>query len=395
MKKLFLILAAALIATAAGAQETTEKYPSFKGFVTNGFWDNWEISAGVGPATAFSNGANIGSRADRIGYEVNFSLTKWLHPVVGLRGQLQGGKFSNFHPVYGEQKWPYLFAHLDVMVNFSNWAGGYRADRAYYAVPFVGLGYMAANFTDDSHIANHAGSGQSLAFAYGLLNKFRLCDALDLDLELKGLIAPKRIAPNRMSGACLFGLSATVGFTYRFNRRDWERKPAGTVYSADEIRAYQQAVADSNAALAAANADKARLAEELKNAQDEAAKAKAALANMPAPTHTVETLLDPSTIILYKLGTSTLTAEEKVRLDLKADLIKEGPKDQVYTIEGHADPQTGTAAINQRLSEQRAKAVYDYLVSQGVNPSQLRYEGMGDTHNQYKSPVANRVAIIK
>ena len=105
--------------------------------------------------------------------------------------------------------------------------------------------------------------------------------------------------------------------------------------------------------------------------------------------------LDPSTIILYKIGSSALTPEEKVRLDLKADLIKNGPKNQVYTIEGHADPQTGTAAINQRLSEQRAKAVYDYLVSKGVSPSQLRYEGMGDTHNQYKTPVANRVAIIK
>ncbi len=106
-------------------------------------------------------------------------------------------------------------------------------------------------------------------------------------------------------------------------------------------------------------------------------------------------LLDPSTIILYKIGTTTLTPEEKVRLDLKADLIKNGPKDKVYTIEGHADPQTGSAATNQRISEQRAKSVYDYLVNKGVNPKQLKYEGMGDNHNQYKSPVANRVAIIK
>ena len=70
-------------------------------------------------------------------------------------------------------------------------------------------------------------------------------------------------------------------------------------------------------------------------------------------------------------------------------------RDRVYTIEGHADPQTGSAATNQRISEQRAKSVYDYLVNKGVNPKQLKYEGMGDNHNQYKSPVANRVAIIK
>lgn len=395
MKKFFAVVVAALFAASAWAQEPAQ-YPSFAGFVSNGFWDNWEISAGAGPATAFSSGSNYGSRGDRIGYEVNFALTKWLHPVVGLRGMLQGGKFSNFDPAYGKQKWPYLFAHFDAMINFSNWVGGYREDRVYYALPYVGMGYLAANFTNDSQAANHAGSGQSFALAYGLLNKFRVCEALDIQLELKGLVAPARIAPSRMNGSYLYGLSATVGVAYRFNRRTWDRQPA-VVYTIDEIRVYQQAAADSNAALASANAENARLRNSLQSAQEAASKAaaEAAAAKSSTVPMTAAEKLDPSTIILYKIGSSALTPEEKVRLDLKADLIKNGPKNQVYTIEGHADPQTGTAAINQRLSEQRAKAVYDYLVSKGVSPSQLRYEGMGDTHNQYKTPVANRVAIIK
>lgn len=395
MKKIFTIVVAALLTTTVWAQEPAQK-PSFKGFVTNGFWDNWEVSVGAGLGTAFSNGSNIGDRSDRIGYEVNVSATKWIHPVVGVRGMLQGGKFSNFDPEYGKQKWPYLFAHMDAMINFSNWVGGYREDRVYYAVPYIGMGYMAANFTDDSQVKNHAGSGQAFAFAYGLLNKFRVCKALDINLELKGLFAPARIAPSRLDGAYLFGLSATVGVTYRFNRRDWERKPAGTLYTADEIRAYQKAVNDSKAALDAANAENARLAKELDaarkatiNAQNEAAKAVAAAAV------TTNDVLDPSTIILYKIGTTALTPEEKIRLDLKADLINNGPKDKVYTIEGHADPQTGSAAVNQRISEKRAKSVYDYLVKKGVNPKQLKYEGMGDKHNLYKDPVANRAAIIK
>ncbi len=395
MKKFFAIVVAALLATTVWAQEPAQK-PSFKGFVTNGFWDNWEVSVGGGLATAFSNGSNIGDRSDRIGYEVNVSLTKWIHPVVGVRGMLQGGKFSNFDPVYGKQKWPYMFAHMDAMINFSNWVGGYREDRVYYAVPYVGMGYMAANFTDDSQAKNHAGAGQAFAFAYGLLNKFRVCNALDINLEFKGLFAPARIAPCRLDGSYLFGLSATVGVTYRFNRRDWERKPAGTLYSADEIRAYQKAVSDSKAALDAANAEKARLAKELQEARQATVKAQNDAAKAVAATAvTTSEVLDPSTIILYKIGTTALTPEEKIRLDLKADLIKNGPKDKVYTIEGHADPQTGSAATNQRISEKRAKSVYDYLVNKGVNPKQLKYEGMGDKHNPYKDPVANRAAIIK
>lgn len=395
MKKIFAVLATALFAASAWAQEPAQK-PSFAGFVTNGFWDNWEISVGGGFATAFSNGTNLGSTGDRMGYEVNFAVTKWLHPVVGMRAMLQGGQFTNYHPTYDKQKWPYLFAHMDAMVNVSNWIGGYREDRIYYAVPYVGMGYMAANFTDNSQTDNHAPSGQAFAFAYGMLNKFRVCDALDINLELKGLFAPSRIAPSQLDGAYLYGLGATVGVTYRFNRRDWNRVPA-VIYTAEEIRAYQTAVADSNAALAAAMAENAQLNRDLRAARQAATNAQvvAVEATEAATAMAASDLLDPSTIVLYKLGTTTLTPEEKVRLDLKADLIKNGPKDKVYTIEGHADPQTGSAATNQRISEQRAKSVYDYLVSKGVNPKQLKYEGMGDKHNQYKSPVANRVAIIK
>jgi outer membrane protein OmpA-like peptidoglycan-associated protein len=44
--------------------------------------------------------------------------------------------------------------------------------------------------------------------------------------------------------------------------------------------------------------------------------------------------------------------------------------------------------MNQTLSEQRAKATYDYLVSKGVNPGRLIYKGFGET-----KPVAdNRYA---
>lgn len=54
-----------------------------------------------------------------------------------------------------------MFVHTDLMINFSNWAGGYRADRAYYAVPFVGFGYMAMDFTDRAHDLGY-GTNQEL-----------------------------------------------------------------------------------------------------------------------------------------------------------------------------------------------------------------------------------------
>ena len=114
-KSLFaaLLIVSTLLSAGVTAQEQGGKL-RWKGHETNKFWDNWEISIGAGANTAFSNGSNIGKRSERIGFEGTFSLTKWVHPIVGIRGQLQGGWFNNFHPTNGKMDWPYLFAHGDI-----------------------------------------------------------------------------------------------------------------------------------------------------------------------------------------------------------------------------------------------------------------------------------------
>ena len=127
--------------------------------------------------------------------------------------------------------------------------------------------------------------------------------------------------------------------------------------------------------------------------KDAAAKRKAAAE--AAAAQKVNTL-SPTSIIFYDYSMSKLTPKEKTRLELMADLIKSGPKDRVYKIEGHADQQTGTAAGNKRVAENRAKSVYDFLVKCGVNPKQLTYEGKGNAANVYENnQKANRAVIIK
>ena len=400
MKKLILAFTLVAFAAASARAEDTPKKPSFAGFVSNGFWDNWEISAGLGGGTALSNSGNSGALGDRFGFEGNFSVTKWIHPVVGFRGQLQGGWFNNFDADRGLMTWPYLFVHTDVLINASNWIGGYREDRAWYGVPFFGFGYMASNFTDRSQRENLAGTSQTFAFTAGLLNKFRLSPAFDFNIELKGLLVNSEICPAAMNGSYLFGLSATAGITYRFNRRHWERGVPG--YTADDIRAFQDAVSAGNAALEAAKAENARLNDDLtaarnaaKAAEAAAAQAEAKAAAEAAAARNANTL-SPTSVILYDYGMSKLSSKEKTRLELMADVIKNGPKDRVYRIGGHADQQTGTPAGNKRVAENRAKSVYDYLVKCGVNPKQLTYEGKGNDANIYENnQQANRAVIIK
>ena len=391
MKKLFSILAFAVMASAAVAQNDAQK-PSCRGFVSNGFGDNWEISGNFGAATALSNGTNIGDFGSRIGIEGNIAATKWVHPVLGIRVQLQGGRFINFDPDWGEMKYPYLFTHADFVVNFSNWVGGYRDDRAYYAMPFAGFGYMATNLTDRAHDANRAGTLQGYAFTMGWLNRFRLSPSVDFDIELKGLLVPSRLSPARMDGSYLFGFSTTVGFTYRFNKRGWQRCSGG--YSADEIRAFQDAVAAGKAELDRAKAENERLNRELAAAKAAAAKTPETMAVAAAPAEPVE--FTDGEIILFDYGTSALSDQKKTRLQIVAEQIKAGPKDRVYTLKGYADQQTGTAAGNRRVADSRAQRVYDYLVSLGVDADRLVYEGKGNVPDIYKNiQEANRAVVIE
>ena len=64
-----------------------------------------------------------------------------------------------------------------------------------------------------------------------------------------------------MDGSYLFGFSATAGFTYRFNKRGWQRGVAG--YTVADIQAFQDAVAASMAAAAAMEVENAQLAQQL------------------------------------------------------------------------------------------------------------------------------------
>ena len=67
----------------------------------------------------------------------------------------------------------------------------------------------------------------------------------------------------------------------------------------------------------------------------------------------------------------------KVILDLVATSLMAHPEVQVE-IGGHTDA-TGAAAHNMQLSEDRAKAVRDYLVGKGVKPENLYVKGYGKT----------------
>ena len=67
-----------------------------------------------------------------------------------------------------------------------------------------------------------------------------------------------------------------------------------------------------------------------------------------------------------------------------------------YVVVGYADKATGSAAGNMKLSEKRAKAVYDALIANGVSADQISYKAMGGQDNLWEnSDALTRVVVIE
>jgi len=80
--------------------------------------------------------------------------------------------------------------------------------------------------------------------------------------------------------------------------------------------------------------------------------------------------------IYFDVDKHELKPESFTELALLVDFLKRNPKIKIQ-IEGHTD-NSGNAKYNLDLSSKRAKAVYDYLMTKGILPTQMGYLGLGD-----------------
>ena len=352
---------------------------------TNRFWSNWFISAGGGVNLYFGDHDKQVKFGKRLAPAVDVAIGKWFTPGIGVRfaysglsvkGATQTGIHSTGEEVPGKggygywltkQKFNFFNFHLDAMFNVSNLLFGYNPNRVYSLSPYVGLGVMKTNDTPKAtEIAGH----------FGLLNSFRLCDALDLNLDIRGTLVSDAFDGENAGRGGEGMLTATVGLTYKFKKRGWDK--AKTVVRIDNraINALRQQLSDAEAEN-----------ERLKRALAEGNRQKA---------REIVTAASAS-LVTFPIGKATLSNEARANLGLLAEAIKAGSPDVVYTITGYADAGTGSKRINQRLSKKRAEAVFNCLVKEfGVSESQLRVDHKGGVDNMfYDDPRLSRAVITK
>jgi outer membrane protein OmpA-like peptidoglycan-associated protein len=79
----------------------------------------------------------------------------------------------------------------------------------------------------------------------------------------------------------------------------------------------------------------------------------------------------------YDLDKSDVRTDAKLALDHLIAMLKEYP-DLEIRIESHTDSR-GSDEYNMLLSKKRARAAFDYVVSKGIDPNRLLYQGYGET----------------
>ena len=406
MKKLFvLIAAAAFIAPASvfaqdvkvtrSEDENTitvvEETPTANGKVvtttvmeknsvfTNGFWHNWQLSAGIGTQMYYGdNDWKVAKKVPEMWVfpTVDLYLTKWISPSFGVGLGANWAPFkglyqttpghsnnpreanANFRPnkvtMYGKadhiydseglaiQKGSYLDVFALAHANLMNLFGGYKPDR-FFEIDFYAGGGVIFGFSE-------SGNAPSASYNTGFINTFRLSEQLRLMLNIRGALIgddfdgeayvdepTKRhwLANHKMDGI----LGATLGLTYNIGKEysKWRLAERTSVYQYDK-ETIEKIVKETE------------------------------YIEKPMPVAEVPEVWFHINFIVDRWD---ISKKELININAVADLIKSTPNTK-YLVCGYADKQTATPAHNLMLSENRAKAVYNTLVNEfGVNPDQL------------------------
>ena len=208
-----------LSATLAGAQE--------KKYKVNSLWDNFFITAGGGVSMLTEDNQPFFNGKVKGGYDFGFG--KWFSPQFGFRLGFQGGTLAeyvsdprhllttptNFRGMEtNELGVRYHYVHNDFLWNFSNTVAGYSRDRVYEFIPYIHMGVFRTYAMDKTGIKREYAPG------VGVINNFRVSDAVSLYIDLRATFVNGRNIKRPRAGGAL-ETTANAGLTYNIGKSWW------------------------------------------------------------------------------------------------------------------------------------------------------------------------------
>lgn len=145
---------------------------------------------------------------------------------------------------------------------------------------------------------------------------------------------------------------------------------------ADAARAHAEAqAAQAQAQAAQAQSQAAEAAKSAQSAEQMREQLRQQLNSVLATSETARGLIVNMSDVLFDTGKYTLKPDTKIALAKVAGILLAYPGLTVQ-VEGYTDS-TGSDEFNQKLSEDRANTVRDFLVSQGVSQGNISAQGFG------------------
>ena len=386
MKKFMISLALASFAMFSFAQGTSNEVvvPTVKNSVaTNSFGSNWFV--GVNGGVNIYNGVymNGESAFDHLSPALNVYVGKWHTPGFGWRVAYQGLNVQSYEKF---DHTAFMNFHFDALFNLSNMICGYREDRIWNVIPYVGVGWAGREAYNHEKGAGRMTSGDitgSLSANYGIMNTFRVAKRWAINLELAGFFFRNGFSGiNGQSGHDMMW-SANVGVTYKIGKVGWE-----STVDLPALQAIYGGMIDGlNNQIAQYEAGNQANQQTIQDLQDELA----------AKQQEIQDLQDGAFVgvtesVFFAFGSSEI-ASKKEMLNIE-DYAKAAANANVkLRVIGFADC-VGTNAYNDKLSLDRATAVAEALRSFGAVVDDVDVVGKGETE-EYKDRSLNRRVIIE
>ena len=333
---------------------------------TNHCNQNWEVSLGCQGLSFYSNQeAPLGLsknpfKSFRTNLNISASLSKSFSPEIKLRTKASGywgrsvsSNDKNFNAV------KYVAIQEDVMLNLSNVAYQYKADRFWNVIPYMGIG-MARNFTHNEN---------ALTFNIGVVNTYRINKKFKTFFEISYNIMCDNFDNQNFVSNNVFKshdrmLAAEIGLTLELGQNRWKHV---TEIGNIEIDTYGER--ENNLKLS-----KRQNTENTKSELEFYNETKQAVA------------------VFFEIGSSEL--KHQGQLENLKELVKTAKaENRTIIVTGYADGTTEYKKYNEKLSARRADIIRKEIVKMGIEEQKIKMITGGGVTQLDKNNTNRRVTV--
>ena len=352
---------------------------------TNGFWNNWFLSANLSGKSFYSNEENdlspkiSGSpfRNFRTNLGLSASVGKWFTPGIGLRTKLTG--FWGKHILSDDANMNairYWNIQEQVLFNLNNIFAGYNENRVWAITAYAGVGLLR-NCSD-----NEYAHGATI----GLMNTWKINSRLDFNIDFGLYVSDDDIDGAARTNTNEYAISLStadrsfyteIGLTYHLGKRKWKKT--------DD---YYSTIEQLNQAVDLNNSLHSQL-QECEKLRDEAI---AKLDSTESKTVIVEKHIVAPVSIFFQLGRSSVNSRKDLQNVKELVAVAKELHSKVI-IRGYADIKTGSQEYNMELSLKRANAVAAKIVSMGIPFEDIEVLGEGGVDKWEPSSYNRRVVV--